>query len=83
MKVTEQTFHIIRTEMIRCGYTLESLSEETDISKNVLHGILSARAKTVSTRNLCALARTFGYSAADFMDLLSGNLARPSTHQDQ
>lgn len=60
--------------MMRCGYTLDALSEETEISKTVLHGILTGRAKSISTRNICALARTFGYSATDFMDLLAGNL---------
>jgi transcriptional regulator with XRE-family HTH domain len=63
----------IRTEMVRCGYTLESLSEETLISRAVLREILTGRAKAISTRNLCALARAFDYSASDFIDLLSNH----------
>lgn len=73
MKTDTHTSTIIRAEMRRCGYTLDSLTEETQISKAVLQGILSDRAKSISTRTICALARTFGYSAAEFMDLLSGN----------
>ena len=61
----------IRIEMIRCGYTMERLSEVTDISMQVIRGILAGRA-TISTRNTAALARAFGYSMADFIDLLSG-----------
>ena len=61
----------IRIEMVRCGYTLDSLSEKTEISQQVLRGILTGRSKTISTRNICMLAATFGFSAADFMDLLS------------
>lgn len=64
--------HIIRSEMRRCGYTLESLSAACDISKAVLHGILTDRAVTISTRNLCAMARVFGYGTAEFIDLLHG-----------
>lgn len=74
MKTNDNTGTIIRAEMVRLGYTLESLSLETDISTPVLHGILSGRSGSISTRNLCALARTFGYSVAEFTDLLSGNL---------
>lgn len=73
MKTDNHTSTIIRAEMRRCGYTLEALTEETEISKAVLQGILSDRAKSISTRTICSLARTFGYSAAEFMDLLSGN----------
>lgn len=68
---------IIRTEMVRCGYTTESLSEETQVSRAVLREILTGRAKSISTRNLCALARAFDYTASDFIDLLSGNGRTP------
>lgn len=61
----------IRVEMVRCGYTTESLSEKTTISMAVLRSILTGRAKTISTRNICAMAPAFGYSAAEFIDLLS------------
>lgn len=71
MKTNKNTSSIIRTEMYRCGYTLERLSQETDISKAVLQGILTGRAQSISTRTLCTLARTFGYGAAEFADLLS------------
>ena len=73
MKIEQTAGNIIRTEMIRCGYTLDSLSMKTDISSAVLRGILTGRSKTISTRSICSLARTFGYSAAEFMDLLAGN----------
>lgn len=63
---------IIRTEMVRCGFTLDTLSQETGVSVPVLRGILNGRSKTISVRNLIALARAFGYSGADFIDLLSG-----------
>lgn len=70
MKI-EHAGNIIRREMMRCGYTLETLSEESDISKAVLQGILTERASTISTRSLCALARAFDYGAADFIDMLT------------
>ena len=73
MKIEQTAGNTIRTEMMRCGYTLDSLSEETDISKAVLQGILTGRSKSISTRTICSLARTFGYGAAEFMDLLSGH----------
>lgn len=69
MKI-ERPGNSIRREMMRCGYTLESLSMETDISKPVLQGILTDRTSTISTRNLCALARAFDYGTAEFIDLL-------------
>ena len=72
MRAYENPGDVIRIEMVRCGYTLESLSEKADISQNVLRGILTGRAKTISTRNTYALASAFGYSMADFIDLLSG-----------
>lgn len=61
----------IRIQMVRCGYTTETLSEETMISLAVLRGILTGRARTISTRNIYALATVFGYSVSDFIDLLS------------
>ena len=61
----------IRIEMVRCGFTLSSLSERTGISTAVLRGILTGRTQVVSTRSICALSTAFGYSAADFIDLLS------------
>ncbi len=59
----------VRMEMARCGYTLERLSAETQISRAVLRGILNG--KTISTRCVCSLARAFDYDAASFMDVLS------------
>lgn len=64
---------LIRIQMVRCGYTTETLSRETDISPQVLRGILTGRSQTISTRTLCALATVFGFTAADFVDLLSEN----------
>lgn len=66
--------NVIRTEMVRCGYTLERLSDVTDISAAVLRGILAGRSKTISIRNIVALSRAFGYSSASFIDLLSGSV---------
>jgi transcriptional regulator with XRE-family HTH domain len=66
-----QAGDVIRCEMVRCGYTTESLSERTFVSQAVLRGILTGRAKTVSTRTICALASAFGYTMSDFIDLLS------------
>ena len=65
---------LIRIEMVRCGYTLETLSARTEVSPMVLRGILTGRTTAISTRCLYALAVAFGYSMADFIDLLSGNL---------
>lgn len=62
---------IIRTQMVRCGYTMETLSAQTGISPAVLRAILTGRAKTISTRNICALAAAFDFSMSDLMDLLS------------
>jgi transcriptional regulator with XRE-family HTH domain len=66
----------IRTEMVRCGYTMDSLSEETQISRAVLREILTGRARSISTRNLCAMARAFDYTASDFIDLLSKQIGK-------
>ena len=63
---------LIRIQMVRCGYTSETLSEQTAISPAVLRSILTGRAQTISTRNIRALAAAFDYSAADFIDLLTG-----------
>lgn len=68
--------NVIRTEMVRCGYTLERLSQETEISVPVLRGIIAGRSDTISIRNIVALSQAFGYSSADFIDLLCGNLSR-------
>ena len=74
MRQYENAGELVRIQMVRCGYTLETLAQQTRISKNVLQGILSGRANTISTRNTCFLASAFGYSMADFIDYLSGNL---------
>lgn len=73
MRSYENAGILIRIEMVRCGYTTESLSEKTEISQQVLRGILTGRAKTISTRNIRSLAAAFGFSASDFLDLLSGH----------
>ena len=65
---------MVRIEMVRCGYTAESLSQRTEISASVLRGILTGRSTAISTRNLYALSAAFGYPMAEFIDLLSGNL---------
>jgi transcriptional regulator with XRE-family HTH domain len=56
---------------------MEALSEETQISRAVLREILTGRARSISTRNLCAMARAFDYTASDFIDLLSRNAETP------
>lgn len=71
MRTYPNAAKIIRVEMVRCGYTTESLSEKTGISTAVLRGILTGRSKTISTRSVCALASVFGYPASEFIDLLS------------
>lgn len=71
MRAYPNAGNLIRIQMVRCGYTTESLSCETDISPQVLRGILTGRSKTISTRTICALAKVFDFSAADFVDLLS------------
>lgn len=71
MRTYPRADRIIRVEMVRCGYTADSLSEKTTISPAVLRGILTGRARTISTRNICALASAFGYGASEFIDLLS------------
>ena len=73
MRSYDHAGDILRVEMVRCGYTLESLSQATSISEAVLRGILTGRAKSISIRNICALAPVLGYSAAEFIDLLSEN----------
>ena len=64
---------VVKIEMVRCGYTAETLSVKTGISGTVLRGILTGRTCAISTRNLYALASAFGYSMADFLDLAAGN----------
>lgn len=71
MKLYPDAAQRIRVEMVRCGYTAEGLSETTQISKAVLQGILNGRADAISTRNLFALSRAFGYDTASFIDLLA------------
>lgn len=71
MRAYPNAGNLIRIQMVRCGYTLESLSNETDISLQVLRGILTGRTKTISTRTICALAKVFDYPAAEFVDMLS------------
>ena len=73
MRNYEHAGEIIRIEMVRCGYTTETLSEKTAISPAVLRGILTGRAKSISTRNVCAIASAFDYPVAEFIDLLSQN----------
>lgn len=63
---------VIRTEMVRWGYTVKSLSEESDISVAVLQGILRKRTNSLSTRTIFGLARAFHYGTAEFIDLLHG-----------
>ena len=61
----------IRIQMVRCGYTLDRLSEDTGVSKEILRGILAGRTQSISVRTICAVSQVFGYSAAEFMDLIS------------
>lgn len=63
---------VIRAEMVRLGYTVETLSEESDISVAVLQGILRGRTNSLSTRTIFGLARAFHYETAEFIDLLHG-----------
>lgn len=77
MTVPEDARIKIRAEMSRCGYTIESLCQSTDISQTVLRGILSGKAQSISTRNLYAMGRAFGYEISDFVDLLSGAVGYP------
>lgn len=73
MRAYPNAGNTIRIQMVRCGYTAQSLSEQTAISPAVLRSILTGRAGTISTRNLCALAAAFDFSVSDFLDLLSGH----------
>ena len=72
----------IRAEMSRCGYTLDALCAETQISQTVLRGILYGSARSISTRNLFSLSRAFGYEVSDFVDLLSGAVSYPDSKPD-
>lgn len=72
MIICDQAGSLLRIEMVRCGYTLDSLSDTSGISRDVLRCILNGRSRSVSTRTLCALAPLFGCSAAELTDLLAG-----------
>lgn len=72
----------IRAEMTRCGYTVESLCQTADISQTVLRGILSGKSQSISTRNLYAMGRAFGYEISEFVDLLSGAVGYPEFHPE-
>ena len=82
MIVPEDARIKIRAEMSRCGYTVESLCQSADISQTVLRGILSGKSKSISTRNLYAMGRAFGYEISDFVDLLSGAGGYPEVNSD-
>lgn len=82
MKVPKDAKIKIRAEMSRCGYTVESLCQSADISQAVLRGILSGKYKSISTRNLYALGRAFGYGTSEFIDLLSGAVGYSETKLD-
>lgn len=69
---TPDPIPVIRTEMIRWGYTVKTLSEESDISVAVLQNILRGRTKSLSTRTIFGLSRAFHYEIAEFIDLLHG-----------
>lgn len=78
MREFQNAASVIRVEMVRCGYTSESLCEATEISSTVLRDILTGRKTSISTRNICAMARAFGFSASEFIDLLSGAVDFPA-----
>lgn len=77
MREFENAGVIIRMEMVRCGYTAETLCEATELSPTVLRDILSGRKTSISTRNLCSMARVFGFGVSEFIDLLSGAVDFP------
>ncbi len=70
--ITPDPIPVIRTEMVRWGYTVKTLSEESDISVAVLQNILRGRTKSLSTRTILGLAKAFHYGTAEFIDLLHG-----------
>jgi len=74
MREYEHAGDVLRIEMVRCGFTLETLSLRTGVSQPVLRNILTGRAKSISTRIICALAGPLGYSASELIDLFSGVL---------
>ena len=82
MNIPPEACQRIRAEMVRCGYTMESLSQKTEISTAVLRKLLSGRADTISTRNLYALAHAFDYETSIFLDLLTGSIRYPAPHRD-
>ncbi len=47
------------------------LSHATGIDAGTLHGFLAGRQENMSTRNLLALARFFGISMRELVDILS------------
>ena len=47
------------------------LSKQTGIDAGTIRHILSGRQRTISTRNMVALARFFGISLRELMDKLS------------
>ena len=83
MTIPPEASRRIRAEMVRCGYTTESLSEKTEISPTVLRKLLDGRADTISTRNLYALSRAFGYEASTFLDLITGSINYPAPNIDR
>ena len=78
MTVAPDAHRKIRAEMVRCGYTMDTLSAGTQISPEVLRSILRGQITRISTRNLFALAHAVGYETSVFVDLLSGNAAYPT-----
>lgn len=54
-----------------CGYFPDSAK-----------GDLSGKSKSISTRNLYAMGRAFGYEISDFVDLLSGAVGYPEVNSD-
>ena len=71
MNVQKSAGQTIRIEMVRCGYTLETLSQRSGISTQVLRDILSGRSGSISIRNLSVLSGIFGYPTSVFIDMLT------------
>lgn len=53
------------------AWTLESLSRRTQIDPQTLRAYLTGRRRTISTRNMAALAAAFEMPLADLMDLFT------------
>ena len=51
--------------------TAAELSRQTDIDAGILRNILTGRKTGISTRNIMILARYFGYSMQDLIDLFA------------